>query len=168
MKQILLFIVCLFGLGTMAVHARENSEPADLALYQQAVKAIKDMKFVLRANQFIDGDDGKLFSVSPTMNYVVVEGDKVLMKYNPQYGIGNGKEGEISNFKIKEDKKGNIEVRMTMSSGATSSKLKFYLEKGSDRCTFTCYPIRRNLKFKFIGVLTPFVASDIQLKGACY
>ena len=53
MKQILLFIVCLFGLGTMVVHAQENSEPADLALYQQAVKAIKDMKFVLRANQFI-------------------------------------------------------------------------------------------------------------------
>ena len=101
MKQFLLFIVCLFGLGTMVVHAQENSEPADLALYQQAVKAIKDMKFVLRANQFIDGDDGKLFSVSPTMNYVVVEGDKVLMKYNPQYGIGNGKEGEIFNFKIK-------------------------------------------------------------------
>ena len=55
-----------------------------------------------------------------------------------------------------------------MSSGATSSKLKFYLEKGSDRCTFTCYPIRRNLKFKFIGVLIPFVASDLQLKGACH
>ena len=73
MKQILLFIVCLFGLGTMAVHAQENSEPADLALYQQAVKALKDKKCVLRANQFIDGDDGKLFSVSPTENYVVLE-----------------------------------------------------------------------------------------------
>ena len=40
MKQILLFIVCLFGLGTMVVHAQENSEPTDLMLYQQATKAI--------------------------------------------------------------------------------------------------------------------------------
>ena len=40
MKQILLFVVCLFGLGTMTVQAQENSEPTDLMLYQQATKAI--------------------------------------------------------------------------------------------------------------------------------
>ena len=73
MKQILLFIVCLFGLGTMAVHAQENSEPADLALYQKATKAIKDKKFVFKASLF---DDGKrYYQVHHAQNYIVLEDD---------------------------------------------------------------------------------------------
>ena len=167
MRNLFLMLMAIL-IGTNILFAQDANKDSDLALYQQAVKAIKDRRFVLRANQFIDGNDGKLFSVSPTMNYVIVEGDKAFIKYTPQYGLGNSKEGEISNFKIKENKNGNIEVRMTMTNGGASAKLKFYLEKGSDRCAFTCYPVRRNLKFKFIGILTPFVASDLQLKGACY
>ena len=53
MKQILLFIVCLLGLGTMTVQAQQI--PADIeqtgdeALFKQTVEAIKNGKFVLKA-----------------------------------------------------------------------------------------------------------------------
>lgn len=167
MKNFFLMLVAIL-MGTNALFAQDANKETDLALYQQAVKALKDKKCVLRANQFIDGDDGKLFSVSPTENYVVLEGDKAFIRYNPQYGISNSREGSISNFKIKEDKKGNIEVRMTISDGGPSAKVKFYLEKGSNRCAFTCYPLRYNKKFKLVGTLTPYVASDLKLKGACH
>lgn len=167
MKKLILMFVAIL-LGTSGLFAQDCNKGTDLALYQQAVKAIKDKKFVLRANQFIDGDDGKLFSVSPAVNYVVLEGDKAFIRYSPEFGLGDSKDGDISNFKIKEDKKGNIELRMRIKNGVKSAKLKFYLEKGSNRCSFACYPVRYHKKFKFIGVLTPFVASDLKLKGECY
>ena len=66
MKQFLLFIVCLFGLGTMVVHAQENNEPTDLMLYQQATKAIKDKKFLFKANLY--SGEKRYYNVSPTAN----------------------------------------------------------------------------------------------------
>ena len=160
MKQILLFIVCLFGLGTMAVHAQENSEPADLALYQQAVKALKDKKFFFKVDRF--NDNSRSLKADPFKTYVLMEDENVTISCYPNGFGGWAKEGKSSNYRMKTDKKGNLSVTMTFrDSFSGSAKFIFTLEKGSNRCIMTCSPIKYFRKFSLTGELLSSENADL-------
>ena len=159
MKQILLFIVCLFGLGTMAVHAQENSEPTDLALYQQATKAIKDKEFLFKANLY--SGEKRYYNVSPTTNYITLKDETVVMSFKSDAGTW-AYEGKVKKFAVKEDKKGNINVKMTIkTSYSTVIQLNITIHKGSNHCVVVGNPIKYFDKFLLIGELVPYDISNL-------
>lgn len=167
-KLIFLLAMLLLGLGTTFASDKKGENSNDNVLYEQAVKAIKAKKFALKANQYIDGDDnGKLYNVSPSDNYILVDVDKAIVSCNPIGGKGFCKEGYISNFNMAEDVDGNINVGMIIKNkGSAKAKFNFFIEKGTNRCILTCNPIRFYYKFEFIGNLTSYDTSDLIRDGA--
>ena len=113
MKQILLFIVCLFGLGTMAVHAQQDTIPTDSVLYQQAIQAFQNQKFILKVESYEDRT--RTVSADQSMTYVVLEDGNITISCFPEgtNAYGWAKEGTIANYRMKTDKKGNLRVTVT-------------------------------------------------------
>lgn len=160
-RTVLLFFVFLLGLGTITVQAQENSESADLALYQQATKAIKDKKFVFKANLY---DDGKRsYQVHHAQNYIVLEDDVVTMscrmsKTGNNYAI----QGKVSDYRLKTDKQGNLHLSFSVKSNKSRlSKWNFYIKKGYNHCVVVSNPIRNDRGFTFIGDLETYDTSDL-------
>ena len=160
-KSILLLIVFLMGLGTM-VHAQQDSESADLALYQKATKAIKDKKFVFKANLY---DDGKRYhQVNPTENYIVLEDDIVTLSCMPKDGTGHAKKGKVSNFRLKTDKGGNLHLILSVKTYQSGfSRWNFYIDKGSNHCVVVVDPVENERGYIFIGELNPYNISDLNI-----
>lgn len=159
-KTVLFFIVFLLGLGTMTVQAQENGESTDLALYQQAAKAIKDKKFVFKASLH---DNGKRYQpVDPSRNYIILDDDIVTLSC---YGTdGWSYEGKITKYSLRTDKKGNLHLEISVKKGLKSiSNWDFCIEKNSNRCVVVCDPVRAEDRFVFIGELFPYDTSGLYI-----
>ena len=164
MKQFLLLIICLLGLGTMTAQAQENSESTDLVLYQEATKAIKDKKFVFKACLY---DDGKrYYQVDHAQNYIILENDLVTMSYHMTNGSANFRamQGEVSEYRLKADKQGNLHLSFSVKSNRIKlSRWNFYIKKGSNHCVMVSSPIRHDEGFTFIGELVSYDTTGLNL-----
>ena len=161
MKKFMLIIALIsFGIGmafadeleTMKVDG--NDAKTDLVLYQQATKALKDKMFVLKVHNFDNRsydiyDVDRNYSVSPNGSYVLLNGNEFLMSI--YLGAVNhnswGLRGSVSDLKMKEDKKGNIVESMLLKQGhylgVSRSRIKLSLQKGTNKCLLTCFPVAR-------------------------
>ena len=161
MKKFMLIIALIsFGIGmafadepeTMKVDG--NDAKTDLVLYQQATKALKDKMFVLKVHNFDNRsydiyDVDRNYSVSPNGSYVLLNGNEFLMSI--YLGAVNhnswGLRGSVSDLKMKEDKKGNIVESMLLKQGhylgVSRSRIKLSLQKGTNKCVLTCFPVAR-------------------------
>lgn len=183
MKKFMLIIALVsFGIGMAYADGPEtmkvdgNDAKADLLLYQQATKALKDKMFVLKAHSFDNRsadiyDVDRNYSVSPNGNYVLLSGNDFLMSVH--LGEINryswGLRGSVSDLKMKEDKKGNIVVSMLMKDKQYQgvSRIKLVLKKGTNKCVLTSFPLVRvgGRTFEVTGELFPYETSDLVSVG---
>lgn len=157
-KAVLLFLIFLLGMGIMRVQAQDNSQSADLVLYQQAIKAIKEKKFVFKASLH---DNGRRYQqVDPSRNYIILDNDLVTLSC---YDIrGWSYEGKITKYKLRTDKKGNLHLDISVKAGYNSiSKWDFCIEKGSNHCVVVRNPVRAEARFVFTGELFPYNTSGL-------
>ena len=162
MRRFLFFIIFLLGFGTITVHAQQDSIPADSVLYQQAIQAFQNQKFILKVESYEDRT--RTVSADQSMTYVVLEDGNITISCFPEgtNAYGWAKEGTIANYRMKTNKKGDLCVSMTVRRApAGSAKLNFTIKKGSNRCVMTCNPIKYFHRFRFTGALIPYEESDL-------
>lgn len=184
MKRFILIIALIsFGLGMVYADGPEtlkvegNDAKTDLVLYQQATKALKDKMFVLKAHSFDNRSDDiydvdRNYSVSPDVSYVLLNGNDFLMSiYTGALNHNSWRlRGSVSDLKMKEDKKGNIVVSMLFKhghpSGVSRYRIKLSLEKATNKCFLTCFPVARTGRtIEITGELFPYETSDLVSVG---
>ena len=136
MKQFLLLIICLLGLGIMKVQAQQI--PADIeqtgdeALFKQTVEAIKNGRFVLKADKLYSKDENQTFTVNNQCNYLIMENDKAIVQVTNSGHIGFYEEHKVSDVKIKTDKKGNLLFNALLKDSRKAIRVKIKIRKDSN------------------------------------
>lgn len=158
MKNFILMLIVVL-VGTNTLFAQDDIKDTDLILYQQATKAIKDKEFLIKANLY--SGEKRYYNVSPTANYITLKDETVVMSFKSDAGTW-AYEGKVKKFAVKEDKKGNINLKMTIkASYSTVIQLNITIHKGSNHCVVVGNPIKYFDKFLLIGELVPYDISNL-------
>ena len=187
MKRFILIIALIsFGLGMAyadgpeTLKVEENDAKTDLVLYQQATKALKNQKFLIKVNRLslrgiYDHDPQKTFSTSDGTTYVLLNGNdiSISLRNGRANQYGDGLVGVISDIKLKEDKKGNVVAHTVMKRKAhdgfeyRKAVLKLSIKKGTNECILACRSLRGFgiNDFELTGELLPYETSDLVTVG---
>lgn len=104
--------------------------------YEVAVTALKSKIFLLSFYSFVD-KTGNLVELEPEGNFILVNVDKFIMQKsislisNTFSGSGNFR-GELANFQMKENRKGNIQFSFMISNEKRNITFKGKLNKGDN------------------------------------
>ena len=136
MKRFLLLIICLLGMGTMTVKAKQSpadfEQTGDEALFKQTVEAIKNGKFVLKADKLYSKDENQTFTVNNHCNYLIMENDKAIVQVTNSDHIGFYEEHKVSDVKIKTDKKGNLLFNALLKDSRKAIRVKIKIRKDTN------------------------------------
>ena len=136
MKRFLLLIICLLGMGTMTVKAKQSpadfEQTGDEALFKQTVEAIKNGKFVLKADKLYSKDENQTFTVNNQCNYLIMENDKAIVQVTNSGHIGFYEEHKVSDVKIKTDKKGNLLYNALLKDSRKAIRVKIKIRKDTN------------------------------------
>ena len=178
MKKIVFALMILFiGAGTMMAQtdkekdkaakkaekeAKKAAEEAEnMALFEEALKAMEDKEFVLEAER-VEFKRGRYIYVTSNTNFVSMNGNKASIQLtlngaNPgPNGIGGiTVDGTISNPELKTDKKGNISMSFMVQGIAVSANVVIRMPKGSNRCTAIVSPNFNSNRLTFTGYMYP-------------
>ena len=136
MKRFLLLIICLLGMGTMTVKAKQSpadfEQTGDEALFKQTVEAIKNGKFVLKADKLYSKDENQTFTVNNQCNYLIMENDKAIVQVTNSDHIGFYEEHKVSDVKIKTDKKGNLLYNALLKDSRKAIRVKIKIRKDTN------------------------------------
>ena len=137
------------------------------ALFYAAEKAIQNRSFVMEADK-IEFKRGNFAYVSPTTNFVSLEGDyaMVQLSFNTSRSGANGiggitVDGKASNIEVKTDKKGNVRLKMDVSGKAISAVVEIKLQKDSNKAHAFVYPNFNGENISFSGTLLPSSESSV-------
>lgn len=151
--------------------ALEKAEQA--ALYQRAVQALNDRKFVLEASD-VTFRRGESVFVNPNTNFVSLQEDNatIQLAFNTHYAGPNGiggitVEGKASNIINTTDKKGNTYFSMSVQGINVSATVQITMVKGTHRCSAVVTPNFNNNRISFSGFLYPISESRI-FKGRAF
>lgn len=171
MNKIVFFIITtIFLLNSCkaqdpAVVAAEKARQ-DL-LYQSAIEALNNSDFVLEADR-ITFRRGKSVFVTPTTNFISLDGDKATVQIAFTYrsggpnGIGGVTvDGRASNVRIQTDKKGNVSFSMMVVGVGISARVTFEMPNGSNFCSATVAPNFNSNRTTFTGYLYPREESNV-------
>ena len=174
-------IISLFMLLTLMagnVHAQEFEkltgaerkaiqEKLDSLMYVEAEKAISDKDFTLEADK-VEFKYGQTAFVNSNTNFVSVTGDKsvVQVAFNVPVSGPNGiggitLDGNISNYEVKKDKKGNINVSMNVMGTGISAFVNISLYSGSNKASVTITPNFNSNRLTLTGVIVPSSSSRV-------
>lgn len=174
-------IISLFMLLTLMagnVHAQEFEEltgaerkaiqeKLDSLMYVEAEKAISDKDFTLEADK-VEFKYGQTAFVNSNTNFVSVTGDKsvVQVAFNVPVSGPNGiggitVDGNISNYEVKKDKKGNINVSMNVMGTGISALVNISLYSGSNKASVTITPNFNSNRLTLTGVIVPSSSSRV-------
>lgn len=174
-------IISLFMLLTLMagnVHAQEFEkltgaerkaiqEKLDSLMYVEAEKAISDKDFTLEADK-VEFKYGQTAFVNSNTNFVSVTGDKsvVQVAFNVPVSGPNGiggitLDGNISNYEVKKDKKGNINVSMNVMCTGISALVNISLYSGSNKASVTITPNFNSNRLTLTGVIVPSSSSRV-------
>lgn len=147
-------------------------EEAEKALFNQAVMAIEMRKFVLKADR-VEFKRGQTTHVSPTTNFVLLNGDDASIQLSFNTGIpgpngigGVTVEGKASEIEVETDKKGNVHFEMNVQGHGVSARLMFTMTHGSNKCSATVMPNLKGNRIQFYGNLV--MGSSNVFKGAAF
>lgn len=178
MKRILfLLMTILLGMNVSFASEKESKKDAEnRALYEEAVEAMKDNKFVIKFHT-LDGKR-KRIRLDELTNYVVLDGNSVKYQndngrrwYRADYGghlhFPEIYEGEASDIEMNVDKKGNITYSMLMMCKGRAVthklKMKITIKKGSNKCEVVWINKRYgNVKSYLYGNVYPIGAAEIR------
>ena len=174
-------IISLFMLLTLMagnVHAQEFEkltgaerkaiqEKLDSLMYVEAEKAISDKDFTLEADK-VEFKYGQTAFVNSNTNFVSVTGDKsvVQVAFNVPVSGPNGiggitLDGNISNYEVKKDKKGNINVSINVMGTGISALVNISLYSGSNKASVTITPNFNSNRLTLTGVIVPSSSSRV-------
>ena len=192
-KFLLLLIVSLLGTGTIMAQegksakqiekeakkaekeakkaekkAKKAAEEAEqMALFEQAVRAIKGHDFVLEADR-VEFKRGQFAYVTPNTNFVSVKDQSatVQLAFNSPVSGPNGiggitVDGRISKEELKTDKKGNVTYTFMVQGTAISASVTIKMAKGSIQCNATVNPNFHSERVSFSGILYPTKLSNV-------
>lgn len=142
-------------------------EKLDSLMYVEAEKAISDKDFTLEADK-VEFKYGQTAFVNSNTNFVSVTGDKsvVQVAFNVPVSGPNGiggitLDGNISNYEVKKDKKGNINVSMNVMGTGISALVNISLYSGSNKASVTITPNFNSNRLTFTGVIVPSSSSRV-------
>lgn len=142
-------------------------EKLDSLMYVEAEKAISDKDFTLEADK-VEFKYGQTAFVNSNTNFVSVTGDKsvVQVAFNVPVSGPNGiggitLDGNISNYEVKKDKKGNINVSMNVMCTGISALVNISLYSGSNKASVTITPNFNSNRLTLTGVIVPSSSSRV-------
>ena len=130
MKQILLFIVCLFGLGTM-VHAQQNKENE---VCNETIALINARQFLIKANTLYSQDEKRFYTVNPQCNFLLMDCERAKLQVTNNEHIGFYEEHKVLDVKINVSKKGDIQFTALLKDNRKAIRLKIKLKKETNSC----------------------------------
>lgn len=146
---------------------KAERERADSLLFEQAKLSIENKCFVLEADRVML-KRGMTSNVSSNTNFVMVNKEKatVQVSFNVPVSGANGLggvtvDGNLSDFKIKEDKKGNLTVDFNVSGAGISAKVTISLPKGSNSATLNVLPTFNSNHLTLYGQVMPLEQSTV-------
>lgn len=131
-------------------------------------RAIDDRHFVLQADQVLYGRGGA-DAVSPSTNFVIVNGEQGIIQVSPKVvggpnGVGGITiDGTISGYKVRTNKKGDKTISMTISSKGTSSQVSITLYHGCNRAMGRVSATFRSDNVTLNGNLLPYNHSEVTI-----
>lgn len=142
-------------------------EKLDSLMYVEAEKAISDKDFTLEADK-VEFKYGQTAFVNSNTYFVSVTGDKsvVQVAFNVPVSGPNGiggitLDGNISNYEVKKDKKGNINVSMNVMGTGISALVNISLYSGSNKASVTITPNFNSNRLTLTGVIVPSSSSRV-------
>lgn len=145
----------------------------DSALNAEAVRAINDTAFIIEADQ-VTFKRGYTAHVTASTNFVSVSGSNAIVQvaFNVPVSGFNGLggitlEGNISGYKVKTDKKGNVYIEMGVSGKGISAQLFISLWKDGNKATVSIMPNFNSNKLTLSGMLWKPERSNI-FKGTTF
>ena len=142
----------------------------DSIAYDNAVKALDSLDFVLEADKIIF-KYGDMAYVQSNTNFISLSDDKAVVQVAPFNGGGpNGVggitlDGRASNIKMVTDKKGTITYSMNIQGAAISAIVTITLPKGSNNATVVIDPTFNSNRITLSGRLLPKSKSRV-FKGS--
>lgn len=171
-KLIVLLIAAIVSVGSMYAQdyderaklreeRRAEQERIDSLNYEIAKQAINEKKYVLEADR-IFFKRGETTYVTPTTNFVSVDNNEatVQLAFNGPYSGPNGLggitvDGTVTNYKYKENKKGNIFISMNVMGTGISAQVTISLSRGSNQATVTVTPNFNSNRISLQGIIVP-------------
>lgn len=143
------------------------AEAAEMALFEQCVKAMENRDFVVEADR-VEFKRGQFVNVNASTNFVSMRGDHatIQLAFNGP-GIGaNGMggitvDGRATNVEIETDKKGNVTFKMMVQGVAVSAGITIRIAKGTDQCSATVNPNFNSNRVSFTGTMKPAGSSNV-------
>lgn len=167
---ILLSIFCIEGVSAQVSQntqkeTREQKkmeqEQLDQLYFEEAKQAVESKDFILEADQVIFKWGTSAF-VSSNTNFVAVKGDEAVVQvaFNVPFSGYNGLggitvTGQVSDYKQKEDKNGNLYVTMNVMGTGISAMVSINLPKGTNRASVDISPNFNSNRFTLRGTLLP-------------
>lgn len=177
MKRILfLLMTILLGMNVSFASDKESKKEAEnRALYEEAVKAIQEKKFVVKFHT----TDVKGYRHEPAVrkrlnsltNFLVVDGNTTLSQYDngrrlygfnsigtPNYHAPKAKEGKVSDVSVQIDAKGKVTCILSYDDTPKITEITF--KKGSNECTIIV-KFKGNKSYSW-GTIHPIGGTEIR------
>lgn len=146
---------------------KAEQEILDSLLFEQSKQSIENKKFVLEADRVMF-KYGTTAYVTSNTNFVMVNEDKatVQIAFNVPVSGPNGiggitVDGLMSDFSMKEDKKGNISVEFNVSGVGISARITISMPKGSSTATVNVLPTFNSNRLTLSGHILPLEQSTV-------
>ena len=182
MKRLLfLLMTILLGMNVSFASDKESKKNAEnMALYEQAVKAMEDNKFVIKFHT-LEGRRSRI-RLDEQTNFFILDGEYTTYQYDTGrrwYGtdiMGGGRhydypdiyEGKASDIKIKVDDKGTVKSYVsTILKGRTDIivvyklDIRVILKKGSNECK-VMWKDKGNPQEIYYGTVHPIGTAEIR------
>ncbi|MDL2282932.1 DUF4251 domain-containing protein [Odoribacter sp. OttesenSCG-928-G04] len=149
---------------------RKAKEAEELQTYQDALQAINDKNWVLKANT-VYNRKGKMIQVTDNTNFVQVKDNTVHVQlafegYGRQNGMGGiTLEGTLSDMKTQTDKRGNTIYTFRVHGQSLTAEINMILSKGSNFAQATVTPLMGGRIISFSGIILPEEKADIYRSG---
>lgn len=177
MKIVVTFIIMMMPFMACNVYSQECEknidseklleERIDSLKSFEAEKAITDKHFVLEADK-VEFKRGETVFVNSNTNFVSVADDKsvVQVSFNVLVSGPNGiggitLDGNISNYKQKQDKKGNISISMNVMGAGISAVVNIVKYAGSNKASVTISPNFNSNRITLSGYIVPYYKSRV-------
>ncbi len=161
MKKNILVIFALISLSIVNAYSNGNINVniPDSILYENAVKAIENGKFVIKANT-LSYKQGRSGNVDSASNFIVWDTEKATIQVHPNNpGASDAspvlQEGKVSNLKQRYSKKGDVLLDAKVQNGPFIIKMNIRLKKGTNIAHVRVSSIGNNEDFTLVGTLIP-------------
>lgn len=133
----------------------------------QAVAALRNRDFVLEADNVAFRTGNSIF-VNSSTNFISVRGDRAVVQISPSNsasgpnGVGGVTvDGAISNYQLQTDRKGRINLSMSVNGIGISAQIELQMIPGSNNAQATVYPNLNSNTVWLSGSLVPYDNSNV-------